>query len=227
MEEAGLPGAVFDLVPGPDEDIRAHCVYLDRTGRPHGGRLVRKLRQVPQGFGDARLADVVDDDPVLREATLELARHMGLRGVVVAEFKRDSRDGTFRFVEVNGRSVVYNALLRRAGLDLAGTAWDEHTGGYFARRLRPDWRGVWIHLHPDALHAAGEVRRGRLALGEFLAPYRRNKIEAVWSSRDPMPFFAQWSRTLGAGVSAVTLRDRGREQRGTFPPRDARPHRDG
>jgi predicted ATP-grasp superfamily ATP-dependent carboligase len=104
----------------------------------------------------------------------------------VAEFKRDPRDGTLRFIEVNGRSVVYNALLRRAGLDLAGLAWD----GKPARTN--GWRGVWVNLHADLLYA---VLRERLGPREFLAPYRRPTVEAVWSRSDPRPFTAQWAWT--------------------------------
>lgn len=223
MEDARISGAVYDLVPGRDSNIYAYCAYVDLQGREHGGRLVRKLRQVPLGFGDARVARVVDGERALRDAALELARRMGLRGIVVAEFKRDERDGEFRFIEVNGRSVVYNALLRRAGLDLAGMTWDERAGDGLSARLGPDWRGTWIHLHPDVLRAVGEIRRGRLAPAEFVAPYRGEMIEAVWSRHDPMPFATQWSRTLGAGVSALSRDGRARRRPGTSPPRGARP----
>ena len=202
MGRAEIPGLVMDLVPGPDSDIYAYCAYLDQGGAPVAGRLVRKLRQTPPGFGDARVAEVVDELPGLREATVEIARRMGLRGIVSAEFKRDLRDGRFRFLEVNGRSMVYNGLLRRAGLDLTGLAWCEHMGNGRAA-AGPDWRGVWIHLHPDLLHSTLENRRGRMGFAEFLAPYRRPKVEAVWSSRDPGPFAAQWSRSLNQGAQAV------------------------
>ena len=206
MTRARIPGLVLDLVPGPDSHIYAYCAYLDGNGEPIAGRLVRKLRQTPPGFGDARVAEVVEDEPGLREATVEIARRMDLRGMVMAEFKRDSRDGRLRFFEVNGRSVVFNALLRRAGVDLAGLAWDEHMGGHVSPRAGTDWRGVWIHLHPDLLHSALEGRRGRMGLAEFVAPYRRPKIEAVWSARDPMPFAAQWSRSLNEGARALRRR---------------------
>ena len=202
MGRAEIPGLVMDLVPGPDSDIYAYCAYLDQGGAPVAGRLVRKLRQTPPGFGDARVAEVVDELPDLREATVEIARRMGLRGIVSAEFKRDLRDGRFRFLEINGRSMVYNGLLRRAGLDLTGLAWCEHMGN--GRPAEgPDWRGVWIHLHPDLLHSTLENRRGQMGFAEFLAPYRRPKVEAVWSSRDPRPFAAQWSRSLNEGAQAV------------------------
>jgi predicted ATP-grasp superfamily ATP-dependent carboligase len=154
------------------------------------------------------VAEVVEEEPGLREATVEIARRMGVRGIISAEFKRDARDGRLRFFELNGRSMVYNGLVRRAGLDLAGMAWREHIGEQPGPPTAPDWRGVWIHLHPDLLRSALEGRRGHMGLAEFVAPYRRPKIEAVWSPRDPMPFAAQWSRSLNDGVQALRRRTR-------------------
>jgi predicted ATP-grasp superfamily ATP-dependent carboligase len=206
MERARIPGVVLDLVPGPDTAIYPYCAYLDRNGAPVAGRQVRKLRQTPPGFGDARVAEVIDEDPDMREATVEIARRIGLRGIVVAEFKRDPRDGRLRLFDVNGRSVIYNGLLRRAGLDLAALAWCEHMGERPTSNGSRDWRGVWIHLYPDLLRSALEWRHDHMGLARFLAPYRRPKVEAVWSARDPLPFVTQWSRTLTDGARFVASR---------------------
>ncbi len=120
--------------------------------------------------------------------------------MAVAEFKLDPRDGRFRFMEVNGRSVIYNGLLRRAGLDLAGLAWSDQVCGQ-PEPARPNgWPGVWIHLHADVLYSLLYRRYDRVAFADFLAPYRRPKIDAVWSATDPFPFITQWSRTARTGA---------------------------
>ena len=205
LADAGMSGQVIDLVPGSDSRIFSYCTYLDSSGEPVGGLTVHKLRQSPPLYGDARVAELVPDDPGLREATVELLRRIGHRGVAIAEFKVDPRDGRARFIEVNGRPVVYNGLLRRGGLDLGALAWSDHVHG------RPDppaangWPGVWVHLHPDLLYSVFH-RDHRIGLSEFLAPYRRTKVEAVWSASDPAPFVAQWARTAREGASALRRR---------------------
>ena len=211
MGQAQILGLVLDLVPGPDSAIYPYCAYIDRKGAPVAGRQVRKLRQTPAGFGDARVAEVIDEHARMREATVEIARRIGLRGMVIAEFKRDPRDGRLRLFDVNGRSVVYNGLLRRAGLDLAGLAWSDHMGEAPRSNGSRDWRGVWIHLYPDLMRSALEWRRDHMDVAKFLAPYRRSKVEAVWSVRDPLPFVAQWSRTLADGVRFVAQGSHGPE----------------
>jgi D-aspartate ligase len=201
--EADLPCEVFDLVPGGDDRIYAYCVYMGARGEPVAGLAIRKLRQSPPLFGVARVAEIAAEHPELREATIAILRRMGFRGIAAAEFKLDPRDGRMRFLEVNGRSVIYNGLLRRAGLDGTGLAWSDHVEGG-VQPFRPEgWPGVWIHLHADLLQSALGRRHHPIALADFLAPYRRPKEWAVWSAADPLPFAAEWGRTAAEGAAAL------------------------
>ena len=193
LERAGLEADVYELVPGDDELFYAHCTYIDGTGEPLAGLTVHKLRQGPPLYGDARVAEVVPDPPGVREATIELLRGMGHRGIASAEFKRDARDGRLKFIEVNGRSFVYNGLVRRAGLDMAALALADYSGSRADARAPEGWGGAWIHLHPDLLHSVASRRVAPLGWSDFIAPYRGRWIEAVWSARDPLPFAAQWA----------------------------------
>lgn len=203
LRESGLSGHVFDCVPGSDREIHAYCIYVDAAGEPRGGVTVRKIRQGPPRFGVACVAEIVDDEPALRDATIAILRRIGFRGIASAEFKRDPRDGRFRFLEVNGRSVVYNLLPRRAGIDFAALAWADQVCGAPIDGAPNGWPGVWVNVHADLLYAL--VARGDLApsLRELLAPYRRPLIEALWSARDPRPFLAQWVGTAGRGLAML------------------------
>lgn len=207
LAEANIDGQVVDLVPGPDSGIYQYTTYMDAHGEPQGGLAVRKLRQGPPLFGIARVAEIVETPDGLAEATVELARRMGLRGIASAEFKLDSRDGRFRFLELNGRSIVYNSLLRRAGLDLSWLALSDYVTGR-PERARPNgWPGVWINLHADVLYSTVYRHSERPSLTDFLTPYRRRKLEAVWSTRDPRPFLALWTRTARSGALALVSRE--------------------
>jgi predicted ATP-grasp superfamily ATP-dependent carboligase len=200
---AELEGMVFDLVPGGDDRLYAYCTYVDASGAAHDGVTVRKLRQSPPFFGVARVAHVVPEIPELRATTLALLRRIGFRGFAAAEFKHDPRDGSFRFLEVNGRSVIYNALLRAAGLDVAALAWADLVEG----RVAP-WRttvcgGAWVNAHADLLYGALYRRLDPIGLAEMIAPYGRQRIDAVWSAHDPYPFLAQWARSARDGGRAL------------------------
>lgn len=196
LRQEGEQVELTELIPGEDARIYAHCTYLDSNGEPLGGLTIRKLRQSPPYFGVARLAEVATDPPPgLPELTVELLRAVGHRGPAIAEFKLDPRDGRPKFIEANGRSVLYNALLRRAGLDQAGMAWAEHVEGRRERAEPNGWPGAWVNLHADVLYALLRRREQRIGPLEFARPYARPLIEAVFTPRDPQPFLAQWGRS--------------------------------
>lgn len=203
IEQAQIACSIYECIPGPDTCIYSYCLYMDARCNPSPGITVRKLRQSPPLFGVARVAEVAEEVAGLREASVELLRGVGFRGMAAVEFKLDERDGRFYFMEVNGRSVLYNGLLRRAGLDLAGMAWSDHVSGCSEPVTPTGWPGVWVNLHADLMYSLLVRGKNRIGLAEYLAPYRRPVYEAVWSARDPGPFFAQWLRTISEGASAL------------------------
>jgi predicted ATP-grasp superfamily ATP-dependent carboligase len=205
---AGIACEVFDLVPGGDDQIYTQSVYMAENGKPVAGLTTRKLRQSPPFFGVARVAELAAPNPELHEATVELLRKVGFRGYAVAEFKRDARDGSLRFFEMNGRSVMYNALLRCGGFDLAALTWTDHFEGGPAHFEATGWNGVWIHLHADLFYSALGRRQDPVPLSAFAAPYQRPKVFAVWSAADPAPFVRQWAGTAAEGATHLV--------RGTF-----------
>ncbi|MBC7791316.1 MAG: hypothetical protein H7Z74_15320 [Anaerolineae bacterium] len=203
LSQANLRAQVFDLIPGEDHRIYAYCTYINARNEPCGGLTIRKLRQGPPFFGSARVAEVVADVPVLREMTIEFLSRTGFRGVAAAEFKLDPRDGSYRFMEVNGRSVVYNGLLCKAGMDVAGLLWADYATGA-SELVRPNnWPGVWADLHSDLLYSFLYRRHDPISIRRFLAPYGRPTIDAVWSVSDPAPSIAQWRWSVRRGFEAL------------------------
>ena len=204
LREAGSRGLVFEFIPGPDHDIYVYCVYMDARGEPTAGVTVRKLRQNPPLIGGARVAQVAQEEPELRKATVELLRRAGFRGMAFAEFKRDARTGRFVFIEVNGRAVQFNSILPPTGIDLVDMAWSDFALGERPRADPTGWNGSWVHLQADIRCSLVYRREERLSAAQLMAPYRRPKTYAVWSAKDPRPYLAQsahalrtWSRRPG------------------------------
>jgi predicted ATP-grasp superfamily ATP-dependent carboligase len=194
INKVGFRCHVYDLVPGPDSHVYSCSIYMDKNGSPTEMITIRKLRQSPPFFGVARVAELVKTETHIREATIEMLRRIRFRGIAAAEYKLDPRDGTFRFLEMNGRSILANTLLRQAGMDLACLAWSDYINHQRATFLPRHWPGVWINLHADLIYSVTHGRKEKMRMKDFLAPYLRPKIEAVWSYRDPVPFIMQWAR---------------------------------
>ncbi len=191
LREAGLEGLVYDFIEGPDSAIHVYCVYMDGRGEPSPGITVRKLRQNPPVIGGARAAAIVPEEPELRDATVALLRRAGFRGMAFAEWKRDSRDGRFRFIEVNGRAVLFNAILPPTGVDLVAMSFADFGRGEPPRARPTGWSGTWVHLQADVACWLRYRHQEAIGLGEWLAPYLRPHRHAVWSASDPGPFLHQ------------------------------------
>jgi D-aspartate ligase len=204
VERAGIPCQVFDIIPGADSRIYCHCVYIDARGNPRADVTIRKIRQSPPFFGVSRVAEIAPNGAHMREQTNEFLRRIGFRGIAVVEYKLDPRDNTFRFLEINGRSVIYNSLLRKAGMDLAWLAWSDYIENRHETARIRHWPGVWINLHADLLYSTFRGRSEGLRPKDFLSPYMRPMIEAVWSVRDPKPFLVEWSRTFGRSFKGLS-----------------------
>jgi len=213
VAQAGVDGLIFEAVPGPDSEIYVYCLYVDSRGEPSPGVTVRKLRQNPPFIGGARVAEVVDEIASLRDASIALLARAGFQGLAFVEFKRDARTGRFRFIEVNGRPVLFNSILPPTGLDLVGLAWADVIEGDRRLPSAMSWRGTWIHLQADLLASIRHHRRERLGFGALTAPYRRPKTFAVWSLSDPRPFLAQSRLLAGRALGAAA----GTRPHGTSP----------
>jgi len=195
VEEAGLACEVLEMIPGPDNLFYDYQVYIDRVGQPVGEFCLRKLRLSPPHFGVSRACETADL-PELREPTLELLRRLEWRGPASVCYKKDPRDGTFRLIEVNGRSVLPHGLARRAGINYALMAYCEAVHGTLEGDKPNGWRGFWIHLHADLLYSAMCLRSERLDWKELRRSYLGPKTFPVWSRRDPVPFLAEWANTV-------------------------------
>ena len=202
VEQSGIAAEVFDLVPGSDRQVYNYTVYLDRWGRPAAEFGVRKLRKAPSYFGVGRAAMAVEL-PQLRERTIALLHRIGWRGMASVEYKLDPRDGSYRLMEINGRCPLTNALPTRCGVNYPLLGWREHVLRESVSAVPNGWRGIWTHLHADLLYTAIEERSPEWSWHDFVRGYAGPWVDAVWSSKDPIPFLAQCVGTLRKAAQGV------------------------
>lgn len=201
-EQAGMAAEVFDLVPGEDDQTYNYIVYLDRWGQPTAEFGIRKLRKAPRFFGVGR-ASTPAELPQLRERTVALLHRIGWRGVASIEYKLDPRDGRYRLMEINGRCFLMNALPTRCGMNFPLLAWREHALRQSVSATHNGWRGMWTHLHADLLYTAVEDRGPDFSWLRYLRGFTGPWVDAVWSSKDPLPFLAQCAGTFRKATRGV------------------------
>ncbi len=196
-------------IEGDDSTLYSCNCYLDADGEPLATFVARKLRQWPVRTGQSCLGEECRDDTVL-ELTLRLFRECGHRGLGYVEIKRDSRKGDYVIVEPNvGRPTGRSAIAEAGGVELLYTMYCDLTGRDLPIGRQQSYGGVkWIHLRRDLQSAVTYWRRGELTLRDWWRSCKGPKAYALWSRRDPKPFFADIWESLRLVLSPRERRKR-------------------
>ena len=114
----------------------------------------RRIREKPPSGGVSVLSESTLPDPTALEHANRLLHALQWRGVAMVEFKRDSRDGSLKLMEINGRFWGSLQLAIDAGVDFPGLLVEIAQG---RRPAAPQYRvGVrtrWLLGDLDALLA--------------------------------------------------------------------------
>lgn len=199
---------VQQWIPGDDTCLYSCNVYFDRESRPIVTFVARKLRQWPPETGSSCLGEEVRNDVVL-DTTLELFRNLGYKGLGYLEMKRDPNTGQHFIIEPNvGRPTGRSAIAEAGGVELLYTMYCDTVGLPLPpNRTQTYGQTKWIDLRHDIQSAYVQWRSGNLTLIGWWRSIRGRKGFAVFSWRDPVPFFADIRRVLSILISGRRQHD--------------------
>jgi predicted ATP-grasp superfamily ATP-dependent carboligase len=199
----GVRFMVQAIVPGGDDALFGYLGFWDAEPRERAWLTKQKLRQYPLGFGDGSAQRSVECDEVA-DLARDLLSVLGYRGLVGVEFKLDPRDGLFRLMEINPRTVSGNQLAISAGVDFPWIAYRSLCGEAFEEpRFRP---GVYYVNEEWDVKAFLALRRaGRLGAGEWIRSLAAAESFAVAARDDLRPLAAILTRLARAYLTGRTL----------------------
>jgi D-aspartate ligase len=180
---------VQELIPGDGRQQFAYCAFF-KNGEAVGSMTVRRRRQHPPDFGRASTFVETIDLPVLATLSERFLREIDYYGLIELEYKRDSRSGELKLLDVNARTWGYHTLGPAAGVDFPALLFDDQIG-QSATRQRAHPGVSWIRHATDLPTAALEIRRGHLPLREYLRSVARSSVEAVFMRDDLAPALAE------------------------------------
>lgn len=197
--DSGLEVMLVEKIEGPDSLLCSYYTYMDADGEPTYHFTKRIVRRYPVNMGDA-CYHVTDDNPEVAELARTFFRHVGLRGVANAEFKRDRRDGRLKLIECNARFTAANCLVAAAGLDLAKDVYFRIIGEPFA--LPEGYRtGLRLWQPSNDVRAFLDLRRrGELGLLSWLTSLAHPQTFAFFRWDDPGPAIVRASGRITRGV---------------------------
>jgi D-aspartate ligase len=176
---------IQDIVPGDGVSQYAYC-SLFKQRDSLASMVTCRRRQHPPEFARASTYVESVENPLLEEMSNRFLRAINYYGLVELEYKRDSRDGEFRLLDVNGRTWGYHTIGRSAGVDFAYLLFlDQINDPVESCKGKAGVR--WIRLLTDFPTGILGMLQGKIDSGTFFRSLREFDEEAVFSSEDPLP----------------------------------------
>jgi D-aspartate ligase len=125
---SGVSFIASEIIPGDGSNIYAYVGYRNREGRILNEWTGKKLSQYPDDFGIFSSASNQAPAEVLDQGRI-LLNGMDLQGIAEPEFKYDRRDGKYKLMEINLRSMMWNQVGWISGVPLHHTQYRDAIGG--------------------------------------------------------------------------------------------------
>jgi D-aspartate ligase len=186
VKASGIEVLIQEYIPGDDTQGVNYNSYF-WAGEALIEFTAQKIRLSPPEFGVPR---VVKSKylPELIESGRKIIRAIGFSGFSCTEFKKDSRDGIYKLMEINGRHNRSGLLSLRCGINFPLIEYKHLTEGKrpVPCSFQPD--KYWIDEFHDIVSSLKYYRKERYSLKEYLRPYFRSNIFSVFNFSDPKPF---------------------------------------
>ena len=176
---------IQDLIPGDGSCQYAYCSFF-KQGNSIANLTACRRRQHPLEFGRSSTYVETVELALLEEYAQRFLRSIDYYGLVEVEYKRDSRDGQYRLLDVNGRTWGYHTIGRPAGIDFPYLLFADQMN----ESLEPcaGKAGVrWIRLLTDLPTGVIGILNGQIDGRAYLRSLRDYDEEAVLSLDDPLP----------------------------------------
>jgi predicted ATP-grasp superfamily ATP-dependent carboligase len=183
----GMELLIQEYIPGGDEEHYDVHAYIDRNGRSLATYSGRKWRIYPPHAGSGCYVESLHI-PELEELALDILRKVDYRGIANINFKRHSRTGAYKLLEINPRVSQWNILAARSGVNLPWIAYRDVCG--LLPETPPVRRtGVFYLNGKNDLRAFRAYHRmGEWSLGRYISSLLRpGMVYQAWSWADPGP----------------------------------------
>ncbi|MBM7652294.1 carboxylate--amine ligase [Neobacillus cucumis] len=178
---------IQELIPGEENQIFSVKTLFDEHMNLIGLWMNQKLHQFPPHFGSTALAISTRDEELLQTA-VPFIRNIQFKGLAIAEFKKDPRDGKYKFIEINPRIGLTQALSIACGVDLAYLYYLSLTGQN-PEPVTSQKEGVkWVYFVRDFLSFRQKWKNGETTFSEWWKSLSGKKVEALFAWDDPFPF---------------------------------------
>ena len=171
---------IQDIVPGNSEHQYSVCFMFDGE-KPLVTLSARRARQHPPDFGNATTYAETVSIPEIVTYAETILKEINFIGVCEVEFKYDTRDNTYKFLEVNPRTWKWHSIAEKSDSPILMSLY------HFMYELEPivknnQEEATFRHLITD-LPTMIKMKLSKINY----AKTKTNTKYAVWDSKDIVP----------------------------------------
>jgi predicted ATP-grasp superfamily ATP-dependent carboligase len=194
---------VQEMIAGEDDCLVSAACYFDQNSSLTGAFTTQKLAQGPERFGTGFVVQAVERPEVV-ELTVRLLKELRFTGIAEVEYKWNSAAKEFQLIEINPRPWDQHRIGAACGMDLMHIAYCEHAGLRIPPSNFTASAKKWIAEDSFVMVALGLAWRGEgKKLRSLFRLIRGDRLYAVWSRRDPLPFLRY---LFGSFIPGLTKR---------------------
>jgi len=182
----GIDILIQEYIPGNDTSgVNYNSYFLD--GKPLVEFTARKCRLNPPEFGVPRVVKSAVVPEVI-EYGRRIIQALGFNGYSCTEFKKDSRTGQYKLMEVNGRHNRSGLLALKCGINFPLIEYNYLTTCELPEKSDFRKNIYWIDEVADIFCSIKHIKKERLSIIDFIKPYINPHIFAVFDATDLKPF---------------------------------------
>jgi len=178
---------VQEIIPDASKNLFSFCPVMN-NGEVIAAVTAQRLRQHPMDFGRATTYAVTKRVPELEISGAEILNAVSYNSIAEVEFIYDSRDNTYKFLEVNPRIWGWHSIAGAAGVNLPYIAYKNAVGTEDIKSPVFLENKKWIRLMTDLPTSIKALLKKQVTGKEIWESYIGKKEFAVFSFYDPLPF---------------------------------------
>lgn len=147
--------------------------------------IVNRIRQNPMDFGNSTTFAVTTDIPEIKESAERIIHLTNYTGMGEVEFMYDN--GEYKFLEINTRAWKWHTISEGRGFSFISDWIDWLNLGDIDLQKENNKSFAWVERFTDFAVIAKGLFNGQMRLKDVFKSYRRRKVYAVWTLKDPLP----------------------------------------
>jgi len=175
-----------EFISGDDTNIYAYVGYRTQDEKILNDWIGKKLTQYPDNFGV--FSSGSNEAPkIVKEQGEKLLEVMDLKGICEPEFKYDNRDGKYKLMEINLRSMMWHRVGNLSGINIQYSQYLDAIGEEIPKQVQNQEKRVHlVYMKHEILNLI--FRKGYWKHFKYNVFGCENREFAVWDKKDIKPF---------------------------------------